>query len=158
MDGTRRFRVAVTAIIAPALLWSVSAVPALADELSDLNARVVALDKAGKYTEAAAVGQRYVELAKALHGDHDPKYATALNRLGTVFQRLGRYDDAEPLYKRALEIREKELAPDSVDIAHSLHNLAWLYASQARNDDAEALYKRALATFERKLGLYHQDL
>src|SRR5262245_50507918 len=120
MEGTRRFRVAVTAIIALALLWSVSAVPALADELSDLNARVSALYKAGKYTEAAAVGQRYVELAKALHGDHDPKYADALNWLAMAYEMQGRYADAEPLYKRALGMREKALPADHPDIAKSL--------------------------------------
>jgi tetratricopeptide (TPR) repeat protein len=158
MGETRGFRVAVTAVIALALLWSVSAAPALADELSDLNARVVALHNAGKYIEAAAVGQRYVELAKALHGDHDPKYATALNWLAVVFQRQGRYAEAEPLYKRALEIRERELAPDNLDIAQSLHNLAWLYASQARYADAEQLYKRSLATRERKQGLHDPGL
>jgi tetratricopeptide (TPR) repeat protein len=158
MGETRGFRVAVTAVIALALLWSVSAVPALADELSDLNARVSALYKAGKYTEAAAVAERYVELAKALHGDHDPKYATAINWLATVFHGQGRYAEAEPLFKHALEIREKELAPDNLDIAQSLHNLAWLYGAQARYADAEQLYKRALAVRERKQGLYHPDL
>jgi len=46
-------------------------------------------------------------------GPQDPRLATSLNNLATLYHAQGKYAQAEPLYKRSLAIREKALGPAS---------------------------------------------
>ena len=73
----------------------------------------------GQYEEALRRLELALKEAEAF-GEQDPRYATTLNNLASVYEAQGRYAQAEPLYKRALAIREKALGPDHPDVAQSL--------------------------------------
>jgi tetratricopeptide (TPR) repeat protein len=124
-----------------------SAIPA-AESADTLNAEVVRLYQAGRYSDAVPLARRALAIReKALGPDH-PDVGTSLNNLAGLYVEQGRYAEAEPLYKRSLAIREKALSYDHPDVAASL-NLAELYRAQGRDAEAEPLYKRSLAIFGR---------
>lgn len=128
------------------------------DELEALKARVVALNRAGKFSEAVPVVQRILAITEKTLGAEHPDVATSLSNLANLYNNQGRYADAEPLYTRALAINEKTRGPNHADVATSLNNLALLYANQGRDADAEPLYKRSLAIREKALGPNHPNV
>jgi len=91
-------------------------------------------------------------------GDQDPRLATVLNNLASLFDAQGKYAEAEPLYQRALAIDEKALGPEHPDTAIDLNNLGGLYHDQGKYAEAEPLYQRALAIYEKALGPEHPNV
>jgi tetratricopeptide (TPR) repeat protein len=81
-------------------------------ELTALNTQVIELYRAGKFTEAIPLAQRYAEAMKARHGSEHAEYATALNNLALLLKATNRLSEAEPLMRRALAIGEKSLGPE----------------------------------------------
>jgi hypothetical protein len=84
---TRRF--ALGALLAAALLAGV-ADPASAQsdaQLKALDRRVERLNDAGRYAEALAVAEAYVEAAKKRHGEEHPDYAKAVGWLASCCNR-----------------------------------------------------------------------
>jgi hypothetical protein len=61
-----------------------------------------------------------------LLGENQPRLATTLHNLGTVYIESGRPADAEPHLSRALAIWESTLGPDSPEAANTRRALAGL--------------------------------
>lgn len=125
------------------------------DMIESLNNQVVALYRAGKYSEAVLVAQRALALAEQQTAQDHPSVANSLNNLALLYHAQGRYADAELLLKRSLMIWEKGLGSEHPIFATSLNNLAELYRAQGRYSEAEPLYKRSLAIREKVLGPEH---
>lgn len=122
------------------------------EDLKTVNAEVVRLHEAGRYSEALPLAVNAVALAERLHGPDHPNVGTALNNLGLLYRALERNAEAEPVYKRYLAIREKTLGPDHPNVATALNNLAVMYRAQGRYAEAESYYKRSLSIREKALG------
>ena len=90
--------------------------------------------------------------------EQDPRLATSLNNLATLYQAQGKYAEAEPLHRRALAIQEKALGPEHPDVANTLNSLAGLYDAQGKYTEAEPLLQRSLAIREKALGPEHQHV
>jgi len=112
------------------------------DDLDALNQQITQLYQAGKYGEAIAVAQRYVDVARKRYGEEDARYATAISWLGSIYRAQRKYDLAEPLFRRALAIDEKRLGPEHPDVASLLGNLAALLADTKRLSEAIAVAQR----------------
>ena len=125
------------------------------ERVENLNAEVMELYQAGKYTEALVPARRVLELSEEALGPDHPDVAFALNVLGLLYHDLGDYAQAEPLYRRALAIDEKTLSPEHPVVAVSLNNLGLLYDATGDYAQAEPLYRRALAIWEQALGSEH---
>ena len=106
----------------------------------------------GRYTEAAPLYTRALDIQERQLGADHPDVAQSLNNLALLYQSQGRYTEAAPLYTRALDIQERQLGADHPDVAQSLNNLASLYQAQGRYAEAEPLYTYALNIRERQLG------
>ncbi len=132
--------------------------PSLAQSASARSAEIAELSKAGKYSEAVPLAQKFLADMEKTHGPVHRDVAAALNNLGMLYGSTGQDAEAEPLYKRALTIFEKAGGLDSVEVAPTLNNLAALYQRQERFADAEPLFRRALSIRERSLGPSHPDL
>ena len=117
--------------------------------------KALALEKEGKYKEAAENWERLIELAHKDVSLLNPDIASLLNKLGNSYYLQGEYGKAEPSYIRSLSIREKILGPDHPDVAISLNNLAELYRIQGKYSKAEPLYNRSLVIREKALGPDH---
>jgi len=133
------------------------ATPARAQGISAQTAKLIELNRAGKFSEALTLAQKTLADAEKVRGPVHRDVAAALNNLGQVYGSLGQESEAEQLYKRALAIFEKVGGLDSADVAPTLNNLAALYQRQDRFADAEPLFRRALAIRERTLGPSHPD-
>ena len=121
-----------------------------ADELAALREQVGQLRSQGKYAEALPIAGRYVAVARQLHGEEHPEFATAIAWMGYVLVAQGRYAEAEPLYQRSLALREKALGPDHPDFGQSLNNLAVLYFVQREWARAADPWRRSAALTVRR--------
>lgn len=108
--------------------------------------------RAGRHAEAEKQFDLAVKEAEGF-GAADPRLATCLNNLASLYDTQGKYAQAEPLYTRALAIREKALGADHVDVAVTLNNLADLYRLQGKFAAAEPLFKRCWPSRKRPLAL-----
>ncbi len=96
--------------------------------------------------------------AAEVFGPQDPRFATGLNNLGTVYLAQDRYAEAEPLLQQALELKEQVLGPEHPSVYRGLVNLAVVYQSQGKYTEAEPLYQRSLEISERIVGPEHPDV
>jgi len=132
--------------------------PAQSGELAATSARVAALGRAGKYSEATALAQRQLEGLEKTRGPFDRDVAGAMNNLAQLYGDLGKDAEAEPLLKRSIAIMEKVVGLDSPEMAPELSNLAALYQRQERYAEAEPLFRRALSVREKSSGPWSPDL
>jgi CHAT domain-containing protein/Tfp pilus assembly protein PilF len=95
-----------------------------------------------------------IEVYKAALGDQDPRYARAIDYLGTYYLRTKHFDLAGPLYEQALAIRKQTLGEKHFEYGKTLNNLACLYMDQGEYARAEPLFVQAL---EIKRGLRDGD-
>ncbi|WP_437841988.1 tetratricopeptide repeat protein [Sorangium sp. So ce1153] len=128
------------------------------EEAARLNARIVELERAGRYDEALPLARRALELREQALGPEHPDVAQSLNSLAGLLQAKGDYAAAEPLYHRALAIREKALGAEHPDVAQSLNDLAALFYAKGDYAAAEPLFRRALTIWEKALGPEHPDV
>jgi CHAT domain-containing protein/Tfp pilus assembly protein PilF len=128
------------------------------ENIADLRGQISRLRRQGKYIEAIPVADRYVALARQLHGEEHAEHAAAISSLAGLYRDGGRIAEAEPLYKRSLSIFEKTLGPEHPDVGSGLNVLGLLYYNQDRYSEAEPLYKRGLAVREKALGSDHPDV
>jgi CHAT domain-containing protein len=127
-------------------------------ELKGLNDQVVELYRAGKFTQAIPLAERYAEAMKARHGPEHPAYATALNNLAQLLHDTNRLSEAERLMRLALAIHEKSLGLEHTVVATDLNNLAQLLQDTNRLSEAELLMRRALAINMKSFGPEHPDV
>src|SRR5262245_36346251 len=142
--------------LACGVLLAMASVPSPAhaqsdSELKALNNRVTELYRAGKFSEAIPLAQRYADAMKARHGPEHAEYATALNNLAQLLQNTNRLSEAEPLMRRALSINENSFGPEHPNVGIRLNNLATLLKDTNRLSEAEPLMRRALAIDEKSL-------
>ncbi len=122
-----------------------SPVAAQGDDVNSLNRRVIELHRAGKFTEAVPLAERYAEAMKARHGPDDPKYATASTTWRCCCRPPTGWPRPSRFMRRALAIDEKSFGPDHPNVAIDLNNLAQLLQATNRLAEAEPLMRRALA-------------
>ena len=120
--------------------------------------KALALQKEGKYKEAAENWERFIGLVEKNFGPFYPDIVPSLNKLGDLYFLQGEYGKAEPPYIRSLVIKEKALGTEHPDVATSLNKLAGLYRVQGKYSKAEPLYVRALAINETALRPNHRDV
>ena len=123
-----------------------------ATTLSDASALTdigIALEDAGRYTEAEPFHKRALEINERHHGKNHSNTVPALTNLAINYKERGRYSEAEPLYQKALEI-----VPDKNDFHAALlkNNLGFLYQEQYRYSEAEKLFKEALDIHTKRTG------
>lgn len=115
-----------------------------------LNKQVVELNKQGDYQAAIKVAGDSMKVAEKSFGVMDPRYATAVNNLATLYRMTGDFKEAEALYLQAKTLWEIKLGSNHPHLASTLNNLADLYIAQERYNEAEILYNQALKIFEKQ--------
>jgi len=124
----------------------------------ELDARAAELTQKGKYRDALSAAQEGLQVAESTFPAENANVASALSRLGDVYEKLGKFAEAEPLFKRCLAIREKVLGPEHPEVAQTLHDLAAVLFEESKYAEAEPLCQRALAIREKVLGPEHPDV
>jgi Tfp pilus assembly protein PilF len=95
----------------------------------------------GDLAEASRLFREALKEAEAF-GETDPRLATALTNLATVYDAQGKLDEAAELFQRALAIDEKNLGEDEPKVAIDLTNLANVYFNK------KSMMKLSLSTKE----------
>ena len=149
-SAARRSVSRIAALFSLVFLFSLSA---LAQEArwSELTNEVFRLLTGGKNAEAIPVAAEAARVAESTFGPNDPRVASVLGLLATLYRIQGEYREVEPLMKQVLAIRQKTLRPGDYQITTSMKDLANLYKSQGRYGDAEALLKQAIAIQKKAL-------
>lgn len=101
--------------------------------------KALALQKEGKYKEAAEHWERFIGIVEKNFGPFYLDLVPSLNLLGDLYHLQDEYSKAESLYIRSLAITEKALGPDHPDVATSLNNLAGIYKVQGKLSKAKPL-------------------
>ena len=130
-----------------------SAVPPNED-LGKLTQQVTQLYQAHKFSEATAVAERCVVVARSWFGQEDSRFAAAVFQLAFLYRGQGKYLLAEPLYRQALAINETILGPNPT-VASNLSNLAAVLQDLSQLPEAELFFRRALAVDQKSLGPEH---
>ncbi len=108
----------------------------------------------GRYNEAKKMFQALLKKAEEEFGSEDPKVASALRNLATLYHLQGQHTIAEPLLHRSLAIMEKA-DPENIETSAVLEQLAGLCEVQGRYAATEIILQRSLAIRERALGPDH---
>ena len=111
----------------------------------------IAANRQGRYADAEADLQNARQEAERF-GPDDPRVASTLKSLVTLYYSQGRFTEAEPLQRRARAIDEKALGAKDSSVADTLTNLAALYLRQGRYAEAARIFERALGEWERAVG------
>ncbi len=108
----------------------------------------------GRYNEAGTMFLALLKKAEEEFGSEDPKVASALRNLATLYHLQGQHTVAEPLLHRSLAIMEKA-DPENIETSAVLEQLAGLCEVQGRYAATEIILQRSLAIRERALGPDH---
>ena len=100
------------------------------------RSKVANLARQRKYTEAAAVQTRILEVLRSVVGQWDLIYTDGLIRLAMLHQRSGEYARAESLYERTLDILNEMIGQQHLDYAYCLVRLVDLLKSTGQFDRA----------------------
>ena len=103
------------------------------------------LYQARRFSEAAPVFARTLELRERSVGADDPSLVPSLHNLAAVHVAAGSAAAAEPLLRRALSILERTHGPEHPELAGVLNALSQLCLRRGAYADAEPLLKRLLA-------------
>src|SRR5262249_51751976 len=95
---------------------------------------------------------------KARYGEDSAKYATALERLASIYFYQREYAEAEPIYGQVLEIRQKVLGPRHESVLATIVNLSELYRYSKRPAMGQPLLRQGLAEREQAVGPNHPSL
>jgi tetratricopeptide (TPR) repeat protein len=112
----------------------------------------------GRFTDAADVYKRALEVSEKVFGKENPQTASALVDLAGAYASQEKYGEAEPLATQALQIYEKTTGKDSPQVAAVLNNLGNIRAAQGKYEEAEALFRQALEMYQKLLGPDNPEL
>ncbi len=143
------------------LEWARHAEAALTRSGADATAQAALLDvhgsvlrRGGHYDEARVVLERARDLWATL-GEHDLRYASALNNFAGLELGVGKLDEALASYQRALEIQRAVLGDDHPTLAATLGGIGISHYSKGEYAEARAPLERAVALREATLGEEH---
>src|SRR5690606_40759930 len=94
------------------------------------NNLALALDNAERDAEAEPHMIRALELARALFGERDPRYAISVANLGNLYRQSGRYEEADALLGEGLRLRRELHGEDHPYFAHGLVQVARLRSEE----------------------------
>ncbi len=117
----------------------------------------VAAQQQGDYAEAEAQLTAAIAMARKF-GPDDPRVASSLTYLGSLYHEQERYADAEPLFEMSLAKLEKIVGRDNPAFASQLLFLANVYRQQARYDEAESMILYALKIIETSISPDHPEV
>jgi tetratricopeptide (TPR) repeat protein len=119
------------------------------------NELVLALDKQGKYEEAAAMNKQTLVLAERVLGREHPETLISMSNMGRVLGHQGKYEEAEVMNRQTLAVFETVLGREDPETLASMSNVALMLGLQGKYEEAEVMNRQTLALKETVLGREH---
>jgi tetratricopeptide (TPR) repeat protein len=149
--SSKAFALSILLLTVPLVPPSFST-PAPFAEAKRLEAQVLSLIRARRFTEALPLAKHALEIREKALGPGHPHVATGLNNLAELYHAQGRNNNADPLYWRSPAILEKKLGPVHPNIVKTLNNMAGVYEKLGRKKEAAGFLERAEAMKKRLAG------
>ena len=124
-------------------------------EAHTLNAKASELMSVGKYSDAAPLAARALEIGEQQLETEDTRIGFFLNSLGYLQRQQGNYPAAETTLRRALAINEKALGLEHPQTIFSIRSLGLVYRSANDFGKADKMLRQALAATEKVFGKEH---
>jgi tetratricopeptide (TPR) repeat protein len=112
-------------------------------DLAAMNQQVIRLYQSGQKTEAIALAEKTVAIARQRLGADNKVTGILLSQLGNLYRDTGRFADAENALKTAVAILERTGSGPNFELAQALNNLGGVYLNQDMFSDAEKLFQRS---------------
>lgn len=112
----------------------------------------------GRFPEAAAHGEREVELGKSIWGEQSADLADSMARLAYAYRVQNEPEKGEQQYRTSLAIRRAIFGEEHAAVAQSLAGLAAILTDQNKLDEAGPLHEQALEMRKRLLDEDHADI
>ena len=128
-----------------------------AQSYSELEARMLELFRAEKFTEAIPVAIAAKTAARKEYGDTSNSYILAISNLSFLYEKTGNYPPTEALYEEMARIYEMKLGAEHPAYAVSLNSLANAYYASGKRSLALPLYIRSLAIQKKVYGILHEE-
>lgn len=125
---------------------------------TELNNIAALYFKQGRWSDAAALFERALEIQARTVGNTNVEYARTLNNLGVVSANENDFEKANQYYCQALKIRKDALGVHNKDYALSLHNIGRLRTCQGSYEEAKDYLSKALAIRKEILGDNHPEI
>lgn len=113
--------------------------------LEAVTGRVMALLRAGKFSEAVRVAEQAARGAEALFGPDSVDTAVAYHNLGVALRRANRPKEAETALERAFAVYERQLPAVHEDTRNVIGELGALYVQTGRADVLAVIYDRQIS-------------
>jgi CHAT domain-containing protein len=117
-------------------------------DLAEKNQQVIRLYQSGQKTEAIALAEQTVAIARSR--SDDKVTAILMSQLGNFYRDVGRFADAENTLKTVVAMLERGgSGSNDFALAQALNNLGGVYLNQDMFSDAEKLFQRSLALYDK---------
>src|SRR5580700_772239 len=116
-------------------------------DLAEKNQQVIRLYQSGQKTEAIALAEQTVAIARS-RGD-DKVTAILMSQLGNFYRDVGRFADAENTLKTVVAMLERGGPGSNFALAQALNNLGGVYLNQDMFSDAAKLFQRSLELYDK---------
>jgi tetratricopeptide (TPR) repeat protein len=116
-----------------------------------------ALKFSGKLDQAAAMGEKILEVRNQIMGGEHPDTLNAMDRLGVTLRLQGNFDRAAAMVEKVLEARKRIQGEEHPETLQSMGNLALILLLQGKWDQAAAIEEKVLEAKKRILGDEHID-
>jgi CHAT domain-containing protein/Flp pilus assembly protein TadD len=140
-------RILLLALAPIILMPSTQSASAQQNDIAALNQQAIRLFQSGRKTEAIALAEKSVEMARTSLGADNKTTAILLSQLGNFYRDSGRFADAERALKTAIPVLERTGTGANFELAAALNNLGGVYLNQDMFSDAEKLFRRSLALY-----------
>ena len=127
-------------------------------EAHNLDAKASELMLLGKYSEAAPLAARALEIGEKQLGAENVRVGYFLNRLGYLQRQQGNFAAAETTLRRALAINEKTLGSEHPQTIYSIRALGLVYRSANDFGQADKMFRQAMAATEKIFGREHPKM
>jgi CHAT domain-containing protein/tetratricopeptide (TPR) repeat protein len=118
-----------------------------AEQMNLLEGLVRTLRDLGRPDQAQPYAEQALELASQLWGEHDIRYAEALDVLGEVLYLLKDLAGARRIYEREKSLRRELVGEQHPKYAYCLNRLGRILQDKGDLEGAEALYRQAISIF-----------
>ncbi|AUX22656.1 uncharacterized protein SOCEGT47_031600 [Sorangium cellulosum] len=141
-----------------AVLWAQRGLALAGEDPRALQVAGRALQRCGRYVEAAALSQKAVLLGEERRQTREAYYPDALVDWAFSLLRQARPAEAERLLRKAVAAERRRVGRDHTDYAVALHDLAIVLRDRAKLEEAERALTRSLAIARRKLSEGHANI
>lgn len=140
----------ILALLLLAISFSQQESPEL-KEADDLSASVVKLFNEKDFDKALPLAKRALEIRQRLLPRTDPRIASALSNLASIYSAKRNYGAAKETVRQLLQVQEERSGPDDVGLSRTLDRLGLLYLRDGDYTKAEETYNRSIALKEKSL-------